>query len=217
MYLSRLILNPRSRQVRSELLNPYEMHRTLMRAFPDDLTGERVLFRVDVDRQTGTPTVLVQSALEPCWGFLSEGAGYLLDGEDCNPDWRCFEPQVAPGQLLQFRLRANPTMKKRVGRDHADLGKGVRVGLYTEEEQRAWLDRKGSDGGFGVVSCHVIPEGKSDHMKGKAADRDRMPLLSVRFDGILQVADPEALLATLRSGIGSAKAFGFGLLSLAKA
>ncbi|HKV39599.1 MAG TPA: type I-E CRISPR-associated protein Cas6/Cse3/CasE, partial [Blastocatellia bacterium] len=34
LYFSRLLLNPRSRQVRSELANPYEMHRTLMRAFP---------------------------------------------------------------------------------------------------------------------------------------------------------------------------------------
>ena len=35
MYLSRLILNPRSRQVRNELADPYEMHRTVCKAFPD--------------------------------------------------------------------------------------------------------------------------------------------------------------------------------------
>ena len=35
LYLSRLILNPRSRQVMSEMAHPYEMHRTLMRAFPE--------------------------------------------------------------------------------------------------------------------------------------------------------------------------------------
>ena len=35
LYLSRILLNPRSRRAMSELLHPYEMHRTLMRAFPD--------------------------------------------------------------------------------------------------------------------------------------------------------------------------------------
>ena len=40
MYLSRLILNPRHRRVQREVANPYEMHRSLMRAFPDNLKGE---------------------------------------------------------------------------------------------------------------------------------------------------------------------------------
>ena len=61
MYLSRLLLNPRSRQVRSELARPYEMHRTLLRAFPngkvhtgrteEDASG--LLFRVEEDARTG--------------------------------------------------------------------------------------------------------------------------------------------------------------------
>ncbi|HOS94023.1 MAG TPA: type I-E CRISPR-associated protein Cas6/Cse3/CasE, partial [Armatimonadota bacterium] len=61
MYLSRLILDPRSRQVASELERPYEMHRTLTRAFDDGGQGDRVLFRADVHPRTGVPTVLVQS------------------------------------------------------------------------------------------------------------------------------------------------------------
>ena len=35
LYLSRLLLNPHSRQVMGEIAHPYEMHRTLMRAFPE--------------------------------------------------------------------------------------------------------------------------------------------------------------------------------------
>jgi CRISPR system Cascade subunit CasE len=38
----------------------------------------------------------------------------------------------------------------------------------------------------------------------------------VRFDGLLRVEDPERLKIGLSSGIGSAKGFGFGLLSLAR-
>ena len=37
---------------------------------------------------------------------------------------------------------------------------------------------------------------------------------SVRFMGSVRVKDPEALKDTLEAGIGSAKGYGFGLLSL---
>ena len=49
MYLSRLILNPRNRRVQREVTDPYQMHRSIMRAFPDGLKPEeeRVLFRVE--------------------------------------------------------------------------------------------------------------------------------------------------------------------------
>mgnify|MGYP002136949035 FL=1 len=33
MFLSKLILNPKSREARRDLANPYDLHRTLARAF----------------------------------------------------------------------------------------------------------------------------------------------------------------------------------------
>lgn len=45
----------------------------------------------------------------------------------------------------------------------------------------------------------------------------RVTLFGVRFDGVGTVTDPEALGTSLRTGIGPAKGFGFGLLSLAPA
>jgi len=40
-------------------------------------------------------------------------------------------------------------------------------------------------------------------------------LRSVRYDGLLEVLDEERFRESLLSGIGPAKAFGFGLLSIA--
>ena len=39
MYLSQLTLNPRNRRAQRELAAPYQMHKTLMRAFPFGTTG----------------------------------------------------------------------------------------------------------------------------------------------------------------------------------
>ena len=79
MFLSKLTLNPRSRQVRRELAEAYQMHRTLLRAFPDAGDGgpSRVLYRVDLPRHPGPPVVLVQSAVCPDWSPLSRGKGIL--------------------------------------------------------------------------------------------------------------------------------------------
>ena len=52
---------------------------------------------------------------------------------------------------------------------------------------------------------------------GGPRDADRLEFLAVRFDGLLTVADPDALYGTVRQGIGSGKGFGFGLFSLAPA
>ncbi len=48
-----------------------------------------------------------------------------------------------------------------------------------------------------------------------AQGRDRLTFASVIFEGILEVTDADQFRATLANGIGSAKAYGFGLMSIA--
>jgi CRISPR system Cascade subunit CasE len=214
MYLSRLILNPRTRRVQKEIAAPYQMHRSLMRAFPDDLEAgaERVLFRLESHPRTGALTLLVQSLALPDWSWLAEpGArGYLLPMDEPNPAVKSFNLQFAPGQVLAFRLRANPTVKRTVN------GKKKRLGLYREEEQIKWLERKAGWGGYCLLSVRT----SSQDIVGGHIHRDdtthKLRLLSVQFDGLLQVTDTDRLRETVQRGIGSGKGLGFGLLSLAR-
>ena len=213
MYLSRLILNPRNRRVQREVAQPYQMHRSLMRAFPDDLKegDERVLFRLEPGRN-GALTLLVQSWTLPDWSWLAEprARGYLLPVGEPNPAVKEFDLQLHKGQTLAFRLRANPTARRTFD------DKKRRVGLYREEEQQAWLERKGEQGGFRLVSARTSGQDDvGDRIKGNQGTH-RLKLASVQFDGLLQVTDPDLLRQTVRQGIGSAKGFGFGLLSLAR-
>lgn len=222
MYLSRLILNPRNRRVQREIADPYQMHRSLMRSFPDELEAgeERVLFRVDSQPRAGALTLLVQSLTEPDWSWLDEpGArGYLVaehllpPGVDHNPATKPCELKLAPGQVLAFRLRANPTVKRKFpGGDHK------RVGLYREEEQMAWLGRKGEPGGFRLLSLSVRDDSDVGGRIRRHGETHKLKLCAVRFDGILEVTDPGRLQETVRQGVGSGKGLGFGLLSLAPA
>jgi CRISPR system Cascade subunit CasE len=207
MYLSRLTLNPRHRRAQRELAQPYQMHRSLLRAFPDglDREKERVLFRVEVNPRTGEPTILLQSTLQPDWGWLKEDGArnYLLR----PPQTKTFDLNLASGQTLAFRLRANPTVKRKFPN-----GDHKRVGLYRDEEQITWLERKGQHGGFRLLAAR---SGGQDTAGGWDKERHKLKLLAVQFDGLLQVTDPQQLRQTVRQGIGSGKGLGFGLLSLA--
>lgn len=247
MYLSRLILNPRSRQVRNELADPYEMHRTVCSAFPNGLfkverneeNGTNVLFRVDLHPRTRIPTLLVQSRQKPDWSFLygmqelapantdsklsdSKFKNYLLGENELpldveNPAIKKMDLQLREGQVLAFRLRANPTFKKTEVKENGEKHKR-RLGILEEDKQREWLENKFKSAGAGLVSVNIVNEqfthGKLFKEKEKAL---RLKLLSVQFDGVLQVKDSNNLVNSIFTGFGSAKGLGFGLLSLARA
>jgi CRISPR system Cascade subunit CasE len=218
MYLSQLILDPRIRRARSEIANPYELHRTMLKAFPNKDEGGpgRVLYRIDQPSRAQGPelTLLVQSEKEPDWRKLDNPPGYRLPDGANNP--KRFNPVFQPGQQLYFRLRANPT--KRAVQHDADSKKRPRLGLYKEEEQRDWLTRKANEGGFAVLSLNIAGEGKQRGViRHPNEEPHNLTCLAVRFDGLLQVTDPEQFLKTLQNGIGSGKGLGFGLLSLARA
>jgi CRISPR system Cascade subunit CasE len=204
MYLSRLIPNVRSAEARRDLADAYELHRTLMRAFPDKDHGGpgRVLFRVDVERDTQQAIVLVQSDKTPDWALLPDA--YTTRPSECKAISLAFES----GQRLRFRLRANPVVKRKV----EGSAEGKRRGLVREADQLAWLGRKGSEGGFGVESAMAVAEGFGASRRGKNGSATH---LAVRFDGLLTVTDPAAFLQLLAKGVGPAKGFGFGLLSVA--
>ena len=205
-YLSRLILNLRSRAVQRDLASPHNLHRTVMSGFPDALNkyGERVLYRLDLMDCNSQPLLLVQSQLEPEWARLDPS--YLGHIDESNPQIKQIDWRPVAGQRFVFRLRANPT--RRLGQN-TESGKGKRVGLYEIGEQIQWLHRKAEGGGFIVES--VLPT-----QQHRADDRKRdLKFLSVQFDGILQVSDAAQFAVSLACGIGSGKAFGFGLLSVA--
>ena len=106
MYLSLLKLNPRSRKAMTETSRPYELHRSLMKAFPDKGSGGpgRVLFRLDINHRKEDISVLVQSEKKPDWIALDGQGSFLLE----PPQWKIYDPIVAVEQVLYFRLRANP-------------------------------------------------------------------------------------------------------------
>ncbi len=173
LYLSRLILDLNCRQVRSEIAQPYEMHRTLMHAFEGYAVNKEenvrekcgVLFRADVDDQNSRAVVYVQSLVEPDWSCLDKCRNYLLSEEGIlNPDYKNIAVSYRGfrnGQTVAFSLRANPTKRIAKPSKGDDMLRGKRVALLREEEQIGWLVRKGVEreegcpGGFEILAKDI--------------------------------------------------------------
>ncbi len=199
LYLSRLRLEVCHPAVQRDVANIYDMHRTLMRAFPDEPDGGpgRVLFRLE-DAKDGTLLLLVQSDIEPDWTRLQVPKGYLTS----QPEKKEFDVDVRDGTQLAFRLVANPTMRT----------EQKRRAILMDEDLYTWLNRKAEAGGFSLVQAQITRRGKVHASK---LGRDKMMLSLVQFDGILVVKDSAILRRTVQTGIGSGKGLGFGMLSLA--
>ncbi len=244
MYLSRLMLNPRNRAVQRDLTDCTAMHQRVMSLFPRTAPGTDarshfgVLYRVDIASHSGVPTVLVQSRVESVWpATISDSYLLAVDGGQQNPACKSVEAAFATlmkGTVLRFRLRANPT-RRLATESHGDGRRvpGKRVDLRREPDQIAWLQRKGEQGGFelpvavfntAVPEVRIVPEGVrlgrqatagKDVAPVSGATARRMSFGSVMFEGRLAIVEPDRFRQAVVDGIGSGKAFGFGLLSVA--
>jgi CRISPR system Cascade subunit CasE len=184
------------------------LHQAVYRAFPDkadDGTG-RVLYRIDRDHHSKVVSLLVQSEKMPDWAKAGHLNECLLDAVESKP----FALSVVEGQRLLFRLRANPSVKKQA----EGKRNGYRMGLRREEDQLKWLQHKAGESGFAVISCKTLPEGIIRDRR-EPSEKGNLRHYAVRFDGMLKVLNTDTFTAALESGIGPAKGFGFGLLSVA--
>lgn len=225
LWLSRLDLNPRSRVVQAHIRDAHALHQQVMQAFQNDnrnRAGQAVLHRLDVDSRGRSPrlTLLVQSAGKPTWSILPDR--YLLDddgwfdGQSRDPiAIKTIDAQIdalQPGTQLRFRLRANPTRKIRSERNPKN---GTRAPVMADNLER-WLARKGIDHGFQVIDASWRFDPTTGKLQyGNKSTGSRMTHHAVLFEGSLVVTDTRELSAAVRHGIGPAKAYGFGLLSLA--
>jgi len=272
LFLSRLSLNLRHRQVRDDLANSQALHRRVLDAVPQtNRDGNNLLYRVDPlgESLLNGAVLLVQSQVEPDWSRLPEG--YLVasgdyglelesDGDVPVKDISASYGGIQAGNLFRFRLRASPTKRIpwkvfkdaypikaaareacRPDRAHGKHnGPRVPVTDYSIEQLlwervhpgekyvhpetsdqmlQTWLVRKGSDHGFVVADLVIRPDPLTGDMQRGSklnAKGDKIDLShkAIVFDGVLKVTDLDAFQDALRQGIGSGKAYGFGLLSI---
>ncbi|NLP11785.1 type I-E CRISPR-associated protein Cas6/Cse3/CasE [bacterium] len=205
MIFSQLLLNPGSHQVQKELANPYELHRTLLNGFAGNTQSiGRVLYRLEIRDREPYLEVLVQSVVRPDWSALAN-KGYLL----CPAQVKEVSPVFSAGQQFQFKLHANPTKKQK----QPDAS-GKRIFLTGEKQQLAWLERKSIQHGFQIMAVQAQTVPSRRLQKRTEKDTFLIQLGGVNYEGVLTVQNASLFTSAWSNGIGSAKGFGFGMLSL---
>ncbi len=240
MYLSRVNVLAEHPDQLAKILKAdhYELHRLLWRIFPElpENAPRDFLFRKDENK--GFPVFYVQSPTEP-----NPLAGILaVESKEFNPQLKAgdklrFTLRANPvAQITKARtteeqellrtdrqkkgLRDKETVPmKRIRHDVVmQLKKTLldEAGQYSQAELEqlageTWLEKKAENNGFKLLS--VIADGYQQHHFKKRG----IKISTLDFQGVLEVTEPELFIReALYKGIGPAKAFGCGLLSLAR-
>ncbi|MEJ5255577.1 MAG: type I-E CRISPR-associated protein Cas6/Cse3/CasE [Acidimicrobiales bacterium] len=218
-FLTRVELNPRRTLTARLVRNRRMLRGEVLAAFPEqDLAGRegpgRVLWRLDRDDPRRLLLYCV-SATRPDFSHLVERAGWpeAHTGFETR-DYSRLLDQLTSGQSFAFRLTANPVHYGRVKPGEPTK----RLGHVTAARQMRWLlerqDRLG-------IEIPLASSGEPDARVTRrervsfTRDGDRVTLSVVTYEGRLSVVDPDRLRAALTSGVGHARAYGCGLLTLA--
>lgn len=200
MYLSKLVFDAGKPNVRRDLTDCCQMHRSVMAPFPGDGEGRLgmgIQYRVE-----GESHVLIQSLVSPDPARCP--AGYAIAGvKDVTGSFSA----IKEDDVLRFALLANPSRR--------EVHNGKRHALATRPQWLEWLREKGELFGFALEADDGIltaPRRIYGHKNGMT-----VTLGAVYYEGILQVTQRMLFRSALETGIGQGKSYGLGLLSVAKA
>ena len=227
MFLTKIDLDPARRLARKYLGSPQVMHAVVLRATGgDDGDGPgRVLWRAD--RGPATTTLYLLSPSEPdCTQIVAEAGA--AGTRSLTLDYSPFLATLDAGQVWAFRLTANPSYSAPRGPEV----RGKRFGHVTVEQQRRWLIERTPRYGFELVPVSgadadavaasasvVVVRRERPVFRRRNPDRDRRDRVTINrtvYEGVARVTDPDALRRALVAGIGRSKAYGCGLMTLAR-
>jgi CRISPR system Cascade subunit CasE len=128
-------------------------------------------------------------------------------------DYTPFLRRLQVGQQWQFRLCANPVLAVK----QSEAGQRGKLRAHvTPQQQEQWLLMKAEKCGFSLAAGQFRVIGDSWRRFSKGGSNKTITLHTVSFDGLLTITDLPLFLAALTEGIGRGKAYGCGLLTLAR-
>lgn len=218
MYLTRYVFNTARRGTRRLLASQQRVHAAVLAGFGPGAEPGRVLWRIDASRQR--TELFIVSALPPDLTHLVEETGWPTSATWETAAYQPFLDRLRGGQRWAFRLTANPVRRL------SPPGHGARGQVkahVTPAQQESWFLHRARDHGFSVpVGMLGTPEVVvAERRTARFSRRDdvgarEVTVVMATFEGVLEVTDADLLRRSLTGGIGRAKAYGCGLLTLAK-
>ncbi|XDD51049.1 type I-E CRISPR-associated protein Cas6/Cse3/CasE [Leptospira sp. WS92.C1] len=108
-------------------------------------------------------------------------------------------------------------LKKGITKEQREKLKSKKVGVYKEADQLEWISKRGLENGFKILNVSIETKEDARAVKTKQGENHEIPKIhSVTFSGILKITEPEKFKTAYTKGIGPGKAFGCGMLLLAR-
>ena len=204
MYLSRIELDMTKRKTLYSLTNYEMIHAAVEKTFD---TEERVLWRLD---HTVDHDYLYM--VSPQKGDLSIVEDQFGKTESAkSADYQTFLDNLMVGQKWHYRLTFNPTRSPFIG---GNTERGKVVALIKDKDIIEWLIRRKGHIGLNLSEDNIsITARRWGYPKKKS---QKVRFYAVTVEGYAEVIDPEALRETLVEGLGRQKAYGCGLMTLAR-
>lgn len=234
MYLSRVFLNPRRQGTTPFIGSPQRLHAAILASFVEDpptgeTDGPRVLWRLDTD-DWRRPVLWVSSPGKPSFEHITDVYGW--PSADLPFETRSMEHLLAGldvGQEFIFRTTVNP-VKVQAGKPDSDgkRGRGKIVPLAGAAARTKWFVDRAPKWGFEVPLGEVQPPRESGPAWAietrssqrlrfhKGSGKKQVVLQTITFEGNLRVTDADLFRKSLTRGVGRARGYGCGLISLAR-
>lgn len=209
MYMSRVALDLGNRNTMQALASPNLFHGAIERGF----TGERHRRLWRIDRLGDNCYLLLVSQDKPEMQHIAVQFGFPDRADSSqSKDYAPLLDRLAEGQRWQFRLKANPTHSNAKDADEG-ASRGRLYAHVTQEQQKQWLLARQKSHGFDLKleDFDVVHTQWLHFRKGGS---QMVTVRTATFEGVLTVRDAELLRKSLAEGIGRAKAYGCGLLTI---
>lgn len=216
-YLSRVEVDVQNRAKTKDLTHLGAYHNWVEQSFPEEIaTGERHRHLWRLDTLAGKKYLLIMSESKPDTKLLLK---YGVAGTVVTKSYDDFLERIHDGQIMRFRLTANPTHKITCPGDK----NGKTFPHITVVQQEKWLEDRAEKSGFQLIKQAGL-DGSEETLAFKVVSREwpmlhRNPGRAVRlsrvtFEGLLRVKDAEPFKQLLIKGIGREKAFGMGMMTV---
>ncbi|MCL2137467.1 MAG: type I-E CRISPR-associated protein Cas6/Cse3/CasE [Coriobacteriia bacterium] len=208
MYLSRIELDKTSRNVRLALASPQRMHAIIAGCFDDLEVKQRSLWRIDtIDENT---YLLVFSMDIPDFNSLADQFAINDDSKIITKAYDSFLNGFECGETLRFRITANPSISKKNNTDPNNRGRVL--GHITVDQQKKWLEERSLKNGFELLSFDIVSRGEREFERGSGI----VTFTVASYEGLIKITDIKLFTYALAHGIGREKAYGCGLMTVAR-
>ena len=222
MYFSRIQFTQKGihNQCRSGVIaNLFSEHQMIWNLFKNTPEQQRDFLYRREDNPGKPPFYYLLSARRP-----------ITENGQLTVETKPFEPRLINGERLQFVLRVNAVItrkvdnhsKRRIRRDiieakvdeyrnnNPNQATWPPPSVIHHEAAHEWLIKQGNQHGFQLDECLV--SNHRFHKVSKPGDPNKRQFTSLDIQGWLKLTAPETFLESVTKGFGRSKAFGCGLL-----